>query len=486
MSHAPEVGAPSAGKLRRELGFLETIVLSIGISAPTAVLALNGVLPAGIVGKATPLAFAFAAIIVALVAYVYVHFTRTFASAGSVYAFAGRGWGPRAGFIGGWVAFGAYLALTVGVLAQFGLFFGQFLDSIGVGAVDWLPLALLCGVVLWVVLYRDIRLAARTLLTVEGISVLGILALFAVIYYRIFSDSAPSGQGFTLSPFDPSGLSFSTIASASVIGFLSFIGFDGAATLGEESRDPRRTIPRAIVVYVVVMGVFFTFGMFTETLGFGVGKEGVLAFASSAAPLTDLSNAYVGEWLGELILLGASFSAFACTIGLGAATARILMALARDGFLSRRLGEVHPTTGSPAAAGGAVVLTSGVVLAGMRLAQVGAVEAFFYPATVGTFLILTAYVIANLAGINFFFLGRRLALWKVLVPTVGVAALVYTFYKNVYPVQPSPYNLFPYIAAAWLLVGVAIVLAFPRLARQMGERLATELSESDGERGSST
>lgn len=467
-------GTSAPAQLKRELGFLETIALSIGISAPTAVLALNGVLPASLIGKATPLAFAFAAVIVALVAFMYIQFTRAYASAGSVYSFAGRGWGPRAGFFGGWALLGAYLSLTIGVLAQVGLFFGGFLDSVGAPNIDWLGIAVAAGLALWFVLYRDIRLATRTLLSIEGLSVLGIVVLFVVIYVKLFSGSAPSGQDFTLSPFDPTGLSFSAVAFASVAGFLSFVGFDGAATLGEESRNPRKTIPKAIITYVIVMGVFFTFGMFTETIGFGVDAAGVNAFATSSAPLSDLSNAYVGQWLGEFILLGASFSAFACAIGLGAATSRILMALSRDGFLSPRLGHVHPKSGAPANAGSAVIVTSLVVLVAMRLGDASAVNAFFYPATIGVFLILSAYIVANLAGIKFFFLGRRLALWKVSIPVVGLVALFYTFYKNVLPVPAYPYNVFPYVAGGWLLIGVAIVLLVPGLAERLGQRLTEE------------
>lgn len=475
-SEVPQ-GAPGSHALRRELGFFETIALSIGISAPTAVLALNGVLPASIVGKATPLAFAFAAIGVGLVAYVFIQFSRAYASAGSVYSFAGKGWGPRAGFFGGWGLMGAYFAFTVGSLAEVGLFVGSFLESAGAGTVDWLVIALACGVAVWVLLYRDIRLATRALLTIEGISLVGILILFVVIYAKIFGGSAPDGQSFTLSPFDPSGLSLAAIAFASVAGFLSFVGFEGAAALGEESRNPKRTIPRAIATYVVTLGLFFTFGMFTETLGFGTNAQGVEKFASSESPLNDLSEAYVGSWLGQLILVGAAFSAFASAVGTGAAGSRILMSLGRDGFLSPKLGNTKAESGAPSTAASAILLLVFAVLIGLRLGGIDAVSAFFYPATVGVFLILTAYAVTNLAGIKFFFAGRRIALWKVLAPIAGIAFVSYTVYKNVYPVPAHPYNLFPYIAGAWLLIGASVVFFVPGLAAKIGRGLTEEGAE---------
>jgi amino acid transporter len=89
---APEERAK--GTLRRELRFWEAIALSIGIMAPTAAMALNGVAPAGLVGRAVPLAFLFAAIAIAFVSYAFVRLTRHFNHAGSAYALTGATIGP--------------------------------------------------------------------------------------------------------------------------------------------------------------------------------------------------------------------------------------------------------------------------------------------------------------------------------------------------------------------------------------------------------
>src|SRR5689334_25446690 len=88
-------------RLRRELHFWEAIALSIGIMAPTAAMALNGVGVAGLIGRAVPLAFILATIGVMLVAYAFVQLSRHFSSAGSVYAFSGVTLGPEAGFFSG-------------------------------------------------------------------------------------------------------------------------------------------------------------------------------------------------------------------------------------------------------------------------------------------------------------------------------------------------------------------------------------------------
>jgi amino acid transporter len=107
----------SHGHLRRELRFWEAIAISIGIMAPTAAMALNGVAPAGLVGRAVPLAFLFAAIAIALISYSFVRLTRFFNHAGSAYALAGATLGPRAGFFAGWTLLATYSCFIV---MQFG------------------------------------------------------------------------------------------------------------------------------------------------------------------------------------------------------------------------------------------------------------------------------------------------------------------------------------------------------------------------------
>src|SRR5436189_502789 len=102
----------SQGTLRRELRFWEAIALSIGIMAPTAAMALNGVAPAGLVGRAVPLAFLFAAVAIAFVSYAFIRLTRHFNHAGSAYALTGATLGPRAGFFTGWAQMGTYAFFT--------------------------------------------------------------------------------------------------------------------------------------------------------------------------------------------------------------------------------------------------------------------------------------------------------------------------------------------------------------------------------------
>jgi len=472
------VSAPQGAGLRRELRFWETIALSIGIMAPTAAMALNGVAPAGLIGRAVPLAFLFAAIAIALISYAFVRLTSYFNHAGSAYALAGVTLGPRAGFFGGWALLATYSCFIAANIAEIGLFGTSFLSGAGIwNDPSWILVSLIAAALVWFLAYGDVKVATRALLSFEGISVALIVILIAVIFWKLTGGTSPNGQSFSLKPFVPeSGTTIGAIAFASVFGLLSFGGFEGAAALGEETNNPRRNIPLAIAVAVGFCGVFYTIVMLAQSLGFGINEAGVKAFSTSSAPLGDLSKQYVGSWMEDGINFGATLSAFASCLGCAAGASRILFALGRDGFLTRRLGDASRRTGSPANAL-AVVMTFGLVVTILlRLNGTTAVNAFFYPGTAGVLAMLIAYFVIQIGAAKFLYLERREPRWRFVIVALATAAIVYTFYKQVWPKPAYPYDLFPLIIGAWAVLGAVITFAFPALTRRIGRGL----SEAEG------
>jgi amino acid transporter len=313
----------------------------------------------------------------------------------------------------------------------------------------------------------------RTLLSFEGISVALIVVLIVVIFWKVIGGDAPNGQDFTLKPFVPaSGTTVGAVAFASVFGLLSFGGFEGAAALGEETNNPRRNIPLAIAVAVAFCGVFYTIVMLAQSLGFGIDAAGIKAFSTSSAPLGDLSKSYVGTGMEDAINFGATVSAFASCLGCAAGASRILFALGRDGFITRRLGDASQRTGSPANALAVVMIFGLAVAVALRMNGTTAVNAFFYPGTIGVLSMLVAYFVIQFGAAKFLHLERREPRWRVIVIVLALAAIVYTFYKQVWPKPPYPYDLFPLIIAAWAALGVTITLVFPRLTRRIGRGLA--------------
>jgi amino acid transporter len=471
----PEQEQPSRG-LRRELHFWETIALSIAIMAPTAAMALNGTAPATLIGRAVPLAFIFATIGVLLVSYAFIRLSRYFSHAGSVYAFTGVTLGPRAGFFAGWALLGTYLSFTVASTSEAGTFGVAFFKEANIiPNIDYVVIALIGAALIAVLAYGDIRVATRSLLGMEGISVTLIVIVMIVIVVKLIAGSAPGHQSVTADAFKlPSGTSLSAVASASVFGFLSFAGFEGAAALGEESSNPRREIPRAIRNAVVGCGIFYILCILVQTWGFGANAAGAAAFSKSSSPLGDLARSYVGSGMSEAIDIGAMVSAFASGLAATAAAARILFALSRDTALERALGRASTRTGAPAGAL-TVVLAIGVgVIVGQRIAGVNAVNAFFYPGTIGVLSLLVAYGLTNIGAIRYLFIKlRRAPMWELVFPILGICVVIYTLYKNVHGVL-FPYSRFPLVVAIWLVIGLAIVVLWPGLSARIGATMAEQ------------
>jgi amino acid transporter len=460
------------GVLRRELRFWEAIALSIGIMAPTAAMALNGVAPAGLIGRAVPLAFLFAAIAIAFVSYAFIRLTRHFNHAGSAYALTGATLGARPGFFTGWAQMGTYAAFTAASIAEVGLFGEAFFAGTGIwNDPSWIVISLIAAVLIAAVAYSDVRFATRSLLLIEAVSVTLIAILIVWIYAEVIGGSAPNGQDFSFKAFSPPpGVGIGAIAFASVFGFLSWAGFEGASALGEETNNPRRNIPAAIAGAVGFTAVFYVIVMFAQSLGFGLGPSGVNAFASSGAPLGDLSKTFIGSGFADAVNFGAMVSAFASALGTAAASSRILFALGRDGFLIR-LGDASARTGAPANALAVVMFVAVGTVVGLRINGTTSTNVFFYMGTIGVLSLLVAYIVTNLGAAKFLVLDRRENPLQLAIFTVAIGALVYVEYKNIKGTA-YPYDRFPFIVLGWLLLAVLIMALFPKLVRRIGESLS--------------
>jgi amino acid transporter len=459
-------------KLRPQLGVIEAMALSVGIMAPTAAMALNGSLAASITGTAVALAFLGAVITIILTSYSFIEFSRQFAHAGSVYVFNGISFGARMGFLSTWGLMLTYTAFTVASTAEVGLFFQTFLGLIGV-SVHWIFPALAAAALIWFLAHREVKLSTRTTLVVEGVSVLLILALAVVILGR------GGAHGLSLTPFQIPKAGFSAVALASVFGFLSFAGFEGAATLGEETGNPKRSIPRAILAAVLFTGTFYLVISYTQAVGFGLDDKGVAAFAGSTSPLVDLAKSYLGTTMAVVISLGATVSAFASALGTGLGASRLLFALGRDGFGPSALGRVHPTHASPFVAV-ATIMCIAIAFDLILIEQTGA-NVFAYAGTVGVLSLLLVYLTTQVAAIKLF---RSLGRWRgaqPVIPLIAIGLLGYALYSNLYPIPPVPYNYFPYGVLAWVLVGIVIVLASPQLVTRIGKAL-TEVDRTPVDR----
>jgi amino acid transporter len=470
---------PKAG-LRRNLSVWQAVGISVALMAPSMAININPQGTASLIGRATPLAFFLAAIAVLLIAYVFVRLCQYYRHAGSVYMFAGATLGPRAGAVAGLGLMGTYIFYALVTSSAAGIFGAAFLDALGIWTHQpWWAGFLVGAVALGLALLLTIlpaRNATTILLSVEGVTVLLIVLIGAVVLVRMLTGSAPGNAHFTMDVFEVEpGTSPSTLFLGIIFGLLSFAGFEAAATLGEEAHNPRRDIPRAILGTAIFGGVYFTVMTAIEMMAFGTDKAGVSKFVASPALVGDLGTSYIGAAVGDAVTLGAAVSAFACCLACVVGAARLMFAIARDVSPGHSLARAG-SYGTPAAA--AVFVTATVAVIAVICAvffHAHPFDTFFWSGTIGTLILLVAYVLATIGCIKLVFVDKKLEVptWQVIIPVLALLMLCYTIYRNVLPYPTSgPARFFPVVAFGWLILVTIVMFAVPNLARRLSHGMA--------------
>jgi amino acid transporter len=468
-----------ARPLKRSLSIWAAVGLSVALMAPSMAANINPQGGATYAGRAVPLTFLIAAVGVLLVAYSFVRLTQYFHHSGSAYAFVGATLGPRTGVFAGWGMLGTYTFYAVVTAAASGIFGTAFLQEIGAWPnpptwAPWILVAVVLALVLWLAVI-PLRRGAGVLLSVEGTTVALILIVTAVVLVRLLAGNAPGHEHFTLSVFSVApGTNPNDLFLGVVFGFLSFAGFEAAATLGEEAHRPTRDIPRAIFGVAVFGGVYFTVVTAIEMMGFGTSKAGVTNFINSPSLLGTLGASYVGHWVGDVITLGTTVSAFGCCLASTVGAARLMYALSRDAGGERGVG-VASRWGTPANATMVITAMSAIILIVYATAfHATAFDAFLWSGTIGTLILLVVYVLASIGCITLVFIRRKLTVptWQIVIPVAGLIVLGYTLYRNVWPYPTGDARWFPVTAGVWLVVAIVAVVAAPGTTRKLGAALA--------------
>jgi amino acid transporter len=467
--------------LRRSLSVWQAVGLSLALMAPSMAANINPQGAAG-AGRAVPLAFLIAAFGVLLVAYTFVRLTQYFRHSGSVYAFVGATLGPRAGVIAGWGLAGTYMFYAVTTAAAAGIFGTGLLDSLGIWTNQpaWSPM-LLVGVALALALLLaalPTRRGTNTLLIVEVTTVALILIVTVVVIVRLLSGDAPGGNHFTWSVFSlQHGTGISALFLGVVFGFLSFAGFEASSTLGEEAHNPSKDIPRAILGVAIFGGIYFVIVTAAEMMGFGTSAGGVTAFSKSPSLLGDLGTSYVGSWVGNIITLGTTISAFGCCLACTVGAARLIFAMSRDSFGVRHAGATS-RWGTPAFATGIVTVVTVVIyavyVAVSTVPSAVAENAFIWSGTIGTLILLVAYLLATVGMTLLVFVRRKMPsvpMWQIVIPIAAVIVLGYTLWRNVIPYPTQDARWYPIVAGVWLLAAIVAVVVAPRTADRLGQAL---------------
>src|SRR6516164_5145595 len=282
---------PDAGETMRlragPLRFFRTIAESVGVQGPTAGVVIAPAVLASVSGGGTALVELVAAVAMGFVAYAFVIFTRSFNSAGSVYGFTGAVAGPLFGFISAWTLMLVYVSFAGGLCAVTAAEAGPALGTVGLH-LSWQVYAIIAFVLVMALAYLDIKISATVILALEGASMLLVIIACAIIVAK----GGFHGHAFSPAPFRPDGVPLSALGLGIVLSFGSFSGFEAAATLGEESRQPRRLIPPAIAVSLAVVAVYVIGVAAVVTNAY----PGITQLSKAPAPLVTVTSKFVAGW----------------------------------------------------------------------------------------------------------------------------------------------------------------------------------------------
>ncbi|MDD2944548.1 APC family permease [Acinetobacter sp.] len=321
----------------KKMSLWQVVILGVAYMTPMVVFDTFGIV-SGITDGRVPLAYIFALVAMLLTAFSYARFSRQTEKPGSAYTYTAESCGAKAGFFVGWCSLLDYILLPL-VNA---LLAGIYLEAVIPSIPYWMWVTLFAGLVTLINCFRINFLANLSLVFVIAPLLLMVLFIYLVIR------GVGEGQGYehvlTLAPlFNGDSSILPLIAGASILCF-SFLGFDAVTTMSHETRDPKRTIPRAVMLTTLVGGIIFLTASWFIQLYFPSNVR----FNNPDEALPEIVL-YVGGALFQSVFLCAQImNTFASGLATHASASRLIHIMGKDGIFHREtFGQVHSKLGTP-------------------------------------------------------------------------------------------------------------------------------------------
>jgi amino acid transporter len=479
---------PASGQLgERRLGTIHAVAQALAIGPMFSVaLVLGGVSRPDIgAGWNAALAVLVAGLGVMAIAYSLSLFARRFAGAGAVYEYLTHGAHPSVGiftagifFLGTLFLGGGGIYLGLGILTN-GFWAAHIGDASNAPA--WWVLGAVAVAIVLFLNYLGVRIAIGAMLTFAAISFAPMLLLALIIIVKGGAD------GNTLSMFNPGETSLFGVTGGGVLGgvllgILLFVGFEAAASIGEESAEPHRSIPRALLWTVGVSAVFFVIMAYAFSIGYGKGDVSGGAWAFSTGPVDEMATKYVSSGYATLLDLVVILDAMALALAICVTIGRGYFALGRDGLLpsvfARTSRHNTPWVGNLMVAVGGIGLMLIVHFMSYGTKFVIATPdgtvplfpndefaTFIVSATAGSFVIELVYLILAVVAIRLLVLDNA-AWWQYLVVLVAIATPVLGFYGALHP-SPHDRSNYNWEALYWSLIVLGLSAVWFAVARLM-------------------
>jgi len=478
----PDPIVPTPQLRRSALSQLESLGQSIANIAPTLTPALSVAVIVKLSGNGAWLAYLIATVGMMFVAANIGSLARRHPLSGSYFIYIGRTLGPFAGALAGWSIIGAYLVTAVAVSLSFIIFLNAVLAAIGLRAFSAPPILVLPAFVglrafsappilvlpafvglVGLAAYHDIKLSSRLALILEGLS-LGVIALIvAIVVWR-------HGGAVDHRQFDWPKLPLGGVLASLAFAVFGFVGFESAATLSQETHDAPVAIPRAVMLSAVGAGAFFVVVTYFMVLGMGPDAP---SLGSSDAPFADLTARAGLSGAAGVVYASALISSFACVLASLNAASRLLFSMGRYGFLHGGLGRVHSQRKTPHIA---LIFCAAVTLIGsLALLPLGVLDAYGLSGTFAALGFLVVYLLVCLAAPLDAWRSGGLGFSEAVTGALGLLAVGFVLVASVYPAPAKPYDLLPYLFAAYLALGAAWFVVVKRRSPQAFVSIADNL-----------
>jgi len=483
------------GLQRNAIGLTEVLFQSITFMAPAVAVALSIGFATTYALGLTPLAVVFALIAVLFTAFSMGELARHLPSAGGMYTYVGAGLGSFAGWVLAWAFLLASIVLPSVLFAAFGFFGAAFITELTGYEQEflWIPLTLLCAGIVWYLTYRGISLSTRT-----GVA-LGLIEIAIMVFVSLLL-IINAGSRNTASVFIPGDAGIQPALQGMVFCLLAFVGFEAAAPLAEETRDPKRNTRRAILWSAILVGIFYVFCYYAATVYFGPDKMADFFTANDGNPWGGMAEEVlpgIGSYLVTIAILNSCLAN--ANSGANAST-RSVFALGRSRLIPAAFGTVHPTHRTPATAIHLQAIIGIVIAVGLSLYLGNAYPDVPGPlntyVTIGYAIALSfagMYMAVNLACIGYYWRERRDEFnWfkHLIVPVIGFILMIPAFFGVLGGVTlpildlelaplGEPYSYVPPLVAVWLLIGIVIGLYFWFRERDKLNSVREAMGETD-------
>lgn len=500
------------------IGLTGVLFMAVANAAP--ITAMTGNVPIAVGygnGIGAPAGYLVATIVLTLFTIGFVAMARYVTTAGAFYGFITHGLGQVWGMASGVLATMAYIVFEGSLIGIFSFFTNDALNRwLGVD-VNWLLIAVVGIALVGVFGYFDISIAAAflTVTLIAEVVLLGALGLSV-----LFSGGGPDGLlGGAVNPLNAfKGLEAgafgatdadgnAVIAGSAAIGlffaFWSWVGYETTAVYGEESRDPKRIVPRATLIAVVGLGLFYTFVSWMMIAGNGQSQSVTKANTDAIGLWVDLAEDKLGgSFIGDIYLFLLVVGSFACALAFHNAASRYLYAIARElPATAESLGRTHPTHGTPHVASMVQSVITLVLTVGFYVLTTNGSDpttgAYIYEygllAILGTMAILIVQAITSVAVISYFHIKKVQPgnlLVTGIIPAIGGLGMLYVVYLLLSNITfaggaaaGSPFfKAIPWLVVGTFALGLAGILLLRARNREVYNAIGRTVYEEAAER----